>query len=205
MNLVIKNNKAIISNVLSKEDFEPLKKYWTDNSTPWYYNEGVVEENDGGFQFIHVVWDGNGRQSDAWNYILPILNIIEPNVLSRIKANLRTRTGSESKSEFHCDVWLPLSLTAIFYIDTNDGYTEWEDGDKVSSVENTLVVFPSNMPHLGTAPLNTNRRTVINFNYIPSTILSNSSVSISNKITEALTSPDQLDVIKNWAITQGTY
>ena len=40
------------------------------------------------------------------------------------------------------------SLTSILYINTNDGYTKFEDGTIVESVENRLVTFDSRMKHV---------------------------------------------------------
>ena len=43
----------------------------------------------------------------------------------------------------HCDCMVPLSITGIYYINTNDGYTAFKDGDKVKSVANRIVLFQS--------------------------------------------------------------
>ena len=55
--------------------------------------------------------------------------------------------------------------TSIFYVNTNNGYTEFEDGTKVESVENRLVTFSLNMKHRGTSCTDEKTRVVINFNY----------------------------------------
>jgi hypothetical protein len=56
--------------------------------------------------------------------------------------------------------------TAIYYANTCDGYTEFEDGTIVESVQNRFVAFPSRMKHTGTTCTNAKSRVVINFNYI---------------------------------------
>ena len=55
--------------------------------------------------------------------------------------------------------------TSIFYMNTNNGYTEFENGAKVESVENRMVVFPAEMKHRGTSCTDKKIRVVINFNY----------------------------------------
>ena len=55
--------------------------------------------------------------------------------------------------------------TAIYYVNTNDGYTEFENGERVDSVENRLVIFDATMKHTGTTSTDTKFRSVINFNY----------------------------------------
>ena len=55
--------------------------------------------------------------------------------------------------------------TSILYVNTNNGYTKFEDGTIVESVANRLVSFPSNMKHTGTSCTDEKTRVVINFNY----------------------------------------
>ena len=66
-------------------------------------------------------------------------------------------------SEFH-----PIKdhmKTSIFYMNTCDGYTKFEDGTVVESVANRFVTFPNHTEHTGTTTSNSDYRLVINFNY----------------------------------------
>ena len=54
---------------------------------------------------------------------------------------------------------------SIFYVNTNDGFTVFEDGTKVESVANRMLTFPTNMKHSGTACTDQKYRIIINFNY----------------------------------------
>ena len=54
---------------------------------------------------------------------------------------------------------------SIFYINTNNGYTKFEDGTIVKSFANRLLTFPSNLKHCGTSCTDERTRVVINFNY----------------------------------------
>ena len=101
----------------------------------------------------------------------------------RIKANLLTKTPNIIENEFHVDMGrvykdgveidssgghkklLKQSTTSIFYVNTNNGYTKFEDGTKIESVANRLVSFSSNMKHKGTSCTDEKIRVVINFNY----------------------------------------
>ena len=56
--------------------------------------------------------------------------------------------------------------TAIFYVNTNDGYTEFEDSTRVESVANKIVIFDSKLKHRGTTCTNQKTRVVINLNYV---------------------------------------
>ena len=55
--------------------------------------------------------------------------------------------------------------TSIFYVNTNNGYTKFEDGTKVESVANRLLTFPANMKHTGTSCTDEKTRVVINCNF----------------------------------------
>ena len=55
--------------------------------------------------------------------------------------------------------------TAIYYLNTNNGFTKFENGDKVNSVANRMVIFDSNLKHTGTSCTDAHARMLINFNY----------------------------------------
>ena len=89
--------------------------------------------------------------------------------LIKIKSNLVTRTPTIVEHGYHID--LPdlkeyhNTKTAILYMNTNNGYTKFEDGSIVESVENRLVVFDSRIKHSGTTCTDEKTRVVINFNF----------------------------------------
>ena len=55
--------------------------------------------------------------------------------------------------------------TAIFYMNTNNGYTLLETEEKIESVENRLVVFPCDMLHTGVSQTDTKIRVTLNLNF----------------------------------------
>jgi|MEHZ01.5.fsa_nt_MEHZ011328834.1_2 hypothetical protein len=169
--MIVKNNKLIITNFLNQNAFNSIKELLLDETVPWLYNSGVNMPNAADYQFVHGIWSASASaiptSLDIWNSMSPILTYLEPSVLLKIKANLRTKTNKIEESDYHCDIVIPGSLTAIFYINTCDGYTKFKDGDKIKSVENTLIVFPSNLHHLGTTCTDEKRRVLININFIP--------------------------------------
>ena len=170
----MKNNKIFFHNALSEDHFKNIKNVFLSEYLPWNFTAGIVYGGVTGkkdFQFTLDIWSAMGvgnlqlPGNYTFNAILPILQILEPAVLFRIKANLRPKAHKLEESDWHCDNDVPKASTAIYYIDTNDGYTKWKDGDKLRSKENTLVVFPNHLEHLGTPCTNANRRTFINFNF----------------------------------------
>ena len=55
---------------------------------------------------------------------------------------------------------------AIFYINTNNGFTVLEDGTEIASVSNRLLLFNPSEPHHSTSCTDVKRRVNINFNYL---------------------------------------
>ena len=92
------------------------------------------------------------------------MNKVKAKTCLRIKANLTLKTPTPKESSFHIDG--NDITTAIFYINTNNGYTEFESGVRVSSVANRVCIFDSNLTHRGTTHTEgDHQRIVVNFNY----------------------------------------
>ena len=176
----------IIENFLPQREFKVIENIFYDPSFPWYFQPYVDFHPTGGynpdvnikdrtFQFAHMFYHENEWCSSHGKPLLSILNKFKILALLRIKTNLTTVTPTITEHRFHTDIiaggdWSGHKLneitTAIFYINTNDGYTKFKDGTKVESVANTLVKFPSNTMHLGTTCTNRKSRIVINFNFL---------------------------------------
>jgi hypothetical protein len=93
----------------------------------------------------------------------PILRRINPSAIVRIKANLQPRAETIYTHQYHLDHNFFSGKIAIFYINSNDGYTIFEDGTKIDSVENRLLVFNGDVLHTGTTCTNQKVRCLINF------------------------------------------
>ena len=170
-------NIKIEDNFLEQKEFDRIEKMLMGTDFPWFYNPDIDDVSDmNKFQFIHLFYqDGVSQQyhvstSDRIQMLAPIFLGLQPLSIWRIKANLLTRTPSIVKNKLHND--LPLSeeklkqwTTSIFYINTNNGYTKFETGETVESMENRMISFPSHLRHTGTSCTDTRTRVVINFNY----------------------------------------
>ena len=86
--------------------------------------------------------------------------------------NLNPRLPEPFYSDFHIDPYnltgniTALLTTSIFYIGTNNGYTEFKDGTIIESLANRLVTFPTNTKHRGVTQTDEQTRVLINFNYL---------------------------------------
>lgn len=155
----------IIKDCLSKEDFINIKNIFFSDYFAWYLNSGVNTPTDNYTQFTHVFYNNYIQNSNLLDNLKPIINILNPLALIRIKANLLTKTNEIIKHGFHVDQNFKCT-TAIFYINTNNGYTEFETGEKINSEENKLVIFDNFLKHSGTSCTDKEQRIVINFNFI---------------------------------------
>ena len=99
------------------------------------------------------------------NHILKKLSVIDKFVsLYRMKVNLNQRTSKIIEHGVHNDVKFKCR-TGILYLNSNDGYTMFEDGTKIESIKNRFVSFDSNLKHSGTTCTNERCRIVLNINY----------------------------------------
>ena len=163
----------VIDNFLKQEEFQFIQQFFYSDNLTWFWNETIAGENDSlnNFQFTHTFFRTRNPYlennfSPFGHYLKAIFLRLAPMYTLRVKANLRPRTSFPHKSNWHTDISVK-SLTAIFYIDTNNGYTEFKSGEIINTVENRIVIFDSNLEHRGVSCTDQKRRTVLNINYIP--------------------------------------
>jgi hypothetical protein len=155
----------IIENCLSKKNFNSIKETIYSEYFPWYLNSGVSYKNDGNIQLTHTFYIDHRVASVSFDELKSIIKILNPLSLIRIKCNLLLKTDKIIEHGFHIDQQYQ-SKTAILYLNTNNGYTKFEDGTKILSEENKLVIFDNFLKHTGTTCTDKRERIVINFNYI---------------------------------------
>ena len=171
-----KENIVITDNFLPKEEFIALRDTITEEGFPWYFSKTkTYEENlaTSPGQFNHIAYANSVPTGQFFlSHFEPIMGQLNSPLLARIKLNLNPRLPEPYYSDFHIDPELPFHsitdqlTTSIFYMNTNNGYTEFEDGTKVESVANRLVSFPANTRHRGVTQTDEQTKIVINFNYL---------------------------------------
>ena len=155
-----------IDNFLDQETFYKILQVILETKFPWNFVNGKSEINDGDFQFTHLFVDDGGKiVSPYYKIILPILKKINPKSTYRVKANLTTKKETNNKSLMHTDTTLENIKTAVFYCNDNNGGTLFQNGKKVSSKANRIVIFDGHQKHCGVDCTDENIRVVINFNF----------------------------------------
>ena len=164
----------VIENFLPEEEFNAIVEEVAAASFPWFFDDGILYKNSGGsseYQFTHMVWYNNEPQSPVFKLLQQtILKRLNIEFLFRIKLNLNPVTETHKyKDLFHVDQEGETTCkrkTAIFYLNTNNGYTLFKDGTRVDCVENKIVIFDANKEHTGVTATDTMRRLVLNINWL---------------------------------------
>jgi hypothetical protein len=155
----------IIDNFLPEEEFKSIQSFMMGGEFRWFYCKGRTYDDDGLYHMVHMFFQpevgSNSEYIGMWN---TFMNKVGAKKCQRIKANLTFNTPTIEPANFHNDY--SDIKTATFYINTNNGYTEFESGVRVSSVANRVCIFDSNLKHRGTTHTEPEpQRIVVNFNY----------------------------------------
>jgi len=180
----LKEKDIIIQdNFLVEEKFVALRDAIYDKYFPWYfeaketageyYRDDFDSKSDPG-QFRHTVYQENKINSPLYESHMPsILDQLGCAILTRIRINFASlRFPKPFRAEIHQDIVNVIETdsrmtSSILYMNTNNGYTEFAEGEhKVESVANRLVTFPSKIHHCGVSQTDEQTRILINFGYL---------------------------------------
>lgn len=179
----------IIDNFLSEYEFNVIKTNLMGRNFPWFltqvieYDEeskthfgsgGLNEESlcdlEDNYQFSSLLYafdDGSGNpiKASRFQVCLPLIKALKMSRVIHIKANLTVKTPKIIEHGYHTDHPYYPAKTAVYYVNSNDGYTKFETGEIVKSVANRVVIFDSNIKHTGTTCTDIFSRVVINMNW----------------------------------------
>ena len=170
--------------------FKKLKEDIVYNSSfPWFLNKVLDISTEGSYigrtncqdednrQFCYLFYktDQNklkdrphmGRELEK---VIPLIQNYEFShnqkyYLLHVKANLNVRAPENLEHGFHRDhPW--NGKTSVFYLNDNDGYTKFQNGQVVKSKANRAVIFDSPELHTGSTPTDAYGRYVVNLNWV---------------------------------------
>ena len=165
----------VIDDFLYEQDFKDLEDYILGPAVHWKYNPFKVKQSEDtdSFQFVHVVFEPTRfpvsieRSMVACDPIFATLTKRHQfDIMHRVKINLTPRTVEHNYTAWHTDT-KQHNKTAIFYVNTNNGFTRFKDGTKVMSKANRMVIFDAQTEHSGVTCTDEKVRVVININYFP--------------------------------------
>ena len=154
----------IIDNYLPEDVFNTLQELLLSSGFPWFYNDYIVEQTPINYQFVHVF----KPDSPYTKLITPLFVKIKPKEIMRCKLNLRPITQQHEQSPYHIDqTKYPKYKIAIYYINTNNGYTIFEHNkQQVESIANRMLIFDGHLRHAGSSCTDAKRRVLLNLNYM---------------------------------------
>jgi len=161
------------NNFLNNTEFNYILDVVTSDKFPWYLQKYKVFQGDNQIQFTHNLVNkiNNKTQSSFFVsvFLSELLKKLNATHVLKAKINLTPKTDKILETPPHTDIDnIDLnnpSMTAILYMNTNNGYTQIVGGNKVPSVENRLLTFPTNTSHFGTTHTDTDYRIVLNVVY----------------------------------------
>jgi hypothetical protein len=162
----------IVDNFLNQEYFkEVYNMFYHDKNFPWFPSK-VLNYKDYR-QFVHLFYN-NYRPNSIYHELLePLYAQLKVKALIKVKANHLWKTDEIIEHGFHTDGAEHINKddnpdwkTAIFYINTNNGYTKFDLDQKIiNSKANRLAIFSANVKHTGTTCTDKDERIVLNINY----------------------------------------
>lgn len=163
------SEKKIVDNFLSKEESDLIFETLSSDVFDWYLIKYTISGNQSldnpmDYYFIHRFYESFRPLSYHLNILNPIFSKLDCRALVRVKANLYPNTQTVRRHAFHSDQDYDLN-TCLYYVNTNNGFTTFEDGTVVESVANRAVFFNSFEPHCSSSTSDTKFRITINFNY----------------------------------------
>tara|TARA_E500000178_G_C16749351_1_gene629658 strand:+ start:68 stop:544 length:477 start_codon:yes stop_codon:yes gene_type:complete len=153
-----------IDNFLPLNIFKEIHGIVFNKSFNWNLYQGGAVEGDGDYFFGHELYNDRRQLSEHFHTIvMPIIGRWEFNYLLRAKINCQPKTKEHEQSSFHIDRKIDHT-TMLLYLNTNNGYTLFKTGEKVSSVANRCLIFNGHKEHAAVSQTDTNVRVNININ-----------------------------------------
>ncbi len=169
----------LYDDALLEEQFSDFKDKILSPYFPWYFYPYVSYDDEdlsvSPGQFVHDTYKNTEQLTPYFQD--PIKKTLLSNInwkqLYSVRFRLHLKLPEPFFSDFHTDLGAVMDeescalwTTAIFYINTNNGYTEFEDGTIVNCVENRLVTFPANIKHRGVSQTDEQTKVVLNMNFL---------------------------------------
>lgn len=175
----------VYDNFLDLRDCSSIEDALGSSQFPWYFNTYITDRRETKTfgQFTHTLYKQNRGIISEWHNTFTgsvmngIKNLYPDNNLmlisSKMNLNLR-RDTNQPIGTYHTDWTFPGSIhrTAIYYCNTNNGFTKFETGEKFDSKLNRIVIFDGKCNHRGYTCTDQQTRVILNLNYL---LLENSS------------------------------
>ena len=159
----------VIPNFLPEDYFASIEKSIVWNRFfPFYLldkcNVGQTDESH--WMMAHTAYLDDIPRTDVHAGMVKAFTMIPDfHTLIRLKVNFYPQTTELVEHATHVDFDYSHN-GAILSLNTCDGFTRLEDGTKIPSVRNQLLIFDGSTPHNSTTTTNAKGRFNININYL---------------------------------------
>ena len=167
---MINQDVYVQDDFLSSDHFQLLNQiilqydfFWAWNSI--LYQGDFISDEKYNRQLVHWFYPKKGPFQDYFEVFKLVSDQLGAKEVIRMKLNCNYPTDEIIEHGFHIDT-SEDSKTSIFYMNTNNGYTKFEDsGEIVKSVENRMITFDSSRRHSGSTCTDQYNRSVLNINW----------------------------------------
>ena len=154
----------VIDNFLPEDVFVPIEKLIEDKSFPLFFNKNVGSLEDfSDHYFIHTFYYKT-INSQFWHIVEPLCNALDAKAIIRVRLNFYNKSEKIIEHGQHRDYDFPHK-SAVFYINTNNGFTRLDDDNVVMSVRNRILIHDGDKLHNSTNCTDKFARLVIVVNY----------------------------------------
>ena len=158
-----------VDNYLPNEIFLNMKEIFLNTSKgfPWYLSNIVGGPDDkSDFYFFHILYANQKQESRFFESLVhPLIGRQHFTYLYRARCNLYTKKSKKIYTKYHTDDTNDHKVL-LYNITTNNGFTMFENGQKILSVENQAILFDGKIKHRSVAQTDKDLRINININYI---------------------------------------
>ena len=159
-------------NFLEDKEFKIIQDLLMGPDLSWSCQEVIAHKNEivkDGY-FIHTFFLNQpeytrGTYSNQYNIFEPLLEKMNVDVLIRLRANNYPRTQKMVQHSFHVDYPFPHK-TAIFCINTINGFTMIEKNKKIKSKANRMILLDGETRHCSTTCTDVRSRVNVIINYV---------------------------------------
>ena len=168
----IKGKAVVLDDALMPEDHMMLEKELLDfRRFPWYMGSGNVagtgeDKGHRDLYLYHTLFAIDAEPSPWWGLFNPLWNMLNPMAFVRVRCNLDIGRSVPHEHGFHNDY--DNIVSAVYYVNDNNGATKFENGEVVRSKANRIVFFDSNLRHTTVVATDVRARILVNINYLPS-------------------------------------
>lgn len=164
----------VLDDYLAPEVFLRMRAAIESDGFPWHktavlWPPPIGLDDAYNVQFVHGFYQrkpGFRHASDQMPVVWPLIERLAPAILIKAKVNRTLRRERQLVYGLHVDTRRPGATTGVLYLNSNNGYTAFEDGSRVDSVANRLVLFDAGLRHSGACCTDAPQRLVLNVNFI---------------------------------------